>query len=202
MLLKLLKKESDNQTIGILLCKSKSKIIAEYALRSMKVPIGVSEYTLGAVDNSSDVTRVLCKVQLRMPSHAGGRWPTAGWGDLIIMRSNILKERSRSLRKNMTIAEKKLWAHLRNKQLENVRFRRQVILGHYIIDFLSFDPKIIIEVDGSQHADQVMYDKVRTEYLSSLGYKVLRYWNNCFAPPSGRWPPSPCVGRHSKLHFT
>jgi very-short-patch-repair endonuclease len=113
-----------------------------------------------------------------MPSHAGGRWPTAGWGDLIIMRSNILKERSRSLRKNMTIAEKKLWAHLRNKQLENVRFRRQVILGNYIIDFISFDPKIIIEVDGSQHADQVMYDKVRTEYLSSLGYKVMRYWNN------------------------
>ena len=60
-----------------------------------------------AIDNSSDVTRVLCKVQLRMPSHAGGRWPTAGWGDLIIMRFNILKERSRSLRKNMTIAEKK-----------------------------------------------------------------------------------------------
>jgi very-short-patch-repair endonuclease len=78
----------------------------------------------------------------------------------------------------MTIAEKKLWAHLRNKQLENVRFRRQVILGNYIIDFISFDPKIIIEVDGSQHADQVMYDKVRTEYLSSLGYKVMRYWNN------------------------
>ena len=67
---------------------------------------------------------------------------------------------------------------MRNKQLENVRFRRQVILGNYIIDFISFDPKIIIEVDGSQHADQVMYDKVRTEYLSSLGYKVLRYWNN------------------------
>ena len=107
---------------------------------------------------------------------------------------------------------------MRNKQLENVRFRRQVILGNYIIDFISFDPKIIIEVDGSQHADQVMYDKVRTEYLLSLGYKVMRYWNNevlnninlvlddilnnCFDPPSGRWPPSPCVGRHSKLRFT
>jgi len=61
----------------------------------------ILKVTLGAVDNSSDVTRVLCKVQLRMPSHAGGRWPTAGWGDLIIMRSNILKERSRSLRKKV-----------------------------------------------------------------------------------------------------
>ena len=94
------------------------------------------------------------------------------------MQSQLLKERSRHLRKNMTIAEKKLWAHLRNKKFNHVRFRRQAVLGNYIIDFISLDPKVIIEVDGSQHADQVIYDQARTEYLSRFGYKVLRYWNN------------------------
>ena len=78
----------------------------------------------------------------------------------------------------MTIAEKKLWAHLRNKNFNHVGFRRQAVLGNYIIDFISLDPKVIIEVDGSQHADQVIYDQARTEYLRALGYKVLRYWNN------------------------
>ena len=94
------------------------------------------------------------------------------------MQSNILKERSRYLRKNMTMAEKKLWVHLRDKKFNHIKFRRQVILGKYIVDFISFDPKVIIEVDGSQHSDQVIYDDARTRYLSSLGYKVLRYWNN------------------------
>jgi len=94
------------------------------------------------------------------------------------MKSNLLKERSRYLRKNMTVAEKKLWAHLRSKKFGHLRFRRQTILGNYIVDFISFDPKIIIEVDGSQHIDQAAYDQARTEYLSSLGYKVLRFWNN------------------------
>ncbi len=76
------------------------------------------------------------------------------------------------------MAEKKLWSHLRNKQLENIRLRRQVILGNYILDFISLDQKIIIELDGSQHLNQVAYDQTRTAYLSSLGYKVLRYWNH------------------------
>ncbi len=59
-----------------------------------------------------------------------------------------------------------------------IRFRRQVILGNDIVDFISFDPKIMIEVDGSQHIDQAAYDQTRTEYFRSLGYKVLRDWNN------------------------
>lgn len=94
------------------------------------------------------------------------------------MQPIVLKKRSRMLRKNMTIAEKKLWAHLRSKKFGAIRFRRQVILGNYIVDFISFDPKIIIEVDGSQHIDQAAYDQARTEYLRSFGYKVLRFWNN------------------------
>jgi very-short-patch-repair endonuclease len=132
------------------------------------------------------------------------------------MQMNQFKERSRYLRKNLTIAEKKLWSYLRDKKFGSIKFRRQVVLGKYIIDFISFDPKIIIEVDGSQHAEQVKYDKQRTEYLILLGYKVLRYWNNevlsdidlvlndiwnnCFNPPSGLRPPSPGGGRRSKQH--
>jgi very-short-patch-repair endonuclease len=91
---------------------------------------------------------------------------------------NLLKQRARTLRKNMTVAEKKLWQHLRYKQLSNIRFRRQVFLGKYIADFASLEPKIIIEVDGSQHFDQVNYDEKRTAYFVSLGYVVRRYWNN------------------------
>ena len=78
----------------------------------------------------------------------------------------------------MTLAEQKLWSQLRHKRFSNIRFRRQVVLGNYIIDFISFEPKIIIEVDGSQHIDQESYDLKRTVFLESLGYKVLRYWNN------------------------
>ncbi len=92
--------------------------------------------------------------------------------------NNILRDRSRLLRKDMTMAEKKLWAQLRKKRFSNLRFRRQFVLGKYIVDFISLEPKIIIEVDGSQHAEQINYDLKRTAYLESMGYKVLRYWNN------------------------
>ena len=121
-------------------------------------------------------TKYSKKCGLERLTPPGGRWPKAGWG-IKKMQSIVLKERSRTLRKNMTIAEKKLWAHLRNKKFGAIRFRRQVILGNYIIDFISFNPKIIIEVDGSQHIDQAAYDQARTEYLESLGYKALRFWN-------------------------
>ncbi|HSW93338.1 MAG TPA: DUF559 domain-containing protein [Gammaproteobacteria bacterium] len=67
---------------------------------------------------------------------------------------------------------------MRRKNLSGIRFRTQVVIGNYIVDFVSFEPKIIIEVDGSQHLDQEGYDLKRTSYLESIGYKVLRYWNN------------------------
>src|SRR5581483_1929408 len=86
-------------------------------------------------------------------------------------------QRARRLRKNMTEAERKLWGKLRGQQL-GFRFRRQVVLERYIVDFTCLDPKIIIEVDGSQHADNMHYGEPRTKWLESLGYRVLRYWNN------------------------
>jgi len=71
-------------------------------------------------------------------------------------------QRACSLRKNMTEAERKLWGRLRELQL-GIRFRRQVVLGRYIVDFASLTPKIIIEVDGSQHVDNLDYDEQRTK---------------------------------------
>jgi len=76
----------------------------------------------------------------------------------------------------MTDAEFKLWKHLRNKQL-GVKFRRQSTIGNYIVDFVSFESKLVIEIDGGQHA-RSNDDKSREKWLTSQGFKVLRFWNN------------------------
>ena len=81
------------------------------------------------------------------------------------------------LRKELTPAERKLWAIIRNDQL-GVNFRRQHAIDKYIPDFVCSEKKLIIELDGSQHLEQTEYDEERTKYLESLGYKVIRFWNN------------------------
>ncbi|NWG06122.1 MAG: endonuclease domain-containing protein [Chloroflexi bacterium] len=86
-------------------------------------------------------------------------------------------QKARQLRKSLTPAERKLWARLRGDQL-GVNFRRQHAIGHYIADFCCVKKKLIIELDGGQHLEQVAYDEERTQYLESLGYKVLRFRNN------------------------
>jgi len=86
--------------------------------------------------------------------------------------------RAGELRKELTPAEKKLWAYLRGDKLNGVNFRRQHAIGNYIVDFVSIKEKLIIELDGSQHLEQVQYDIERTRYLESQGYKVVRFWNN------------------------
>lgn len=89
-----------------------------------------------------------------------------------------MKELARALRKNQTDAEKLLWYRLRNRQLADCKFRRQQIIGPYIADFLCLEPKLIIELDGYQHAAQQDRDEQRTRFLESLGYRVLRFWNH------------------------
>ena len=86
--------------------------------------------------------------------------------------------RSRELRSNSTDAEKLLWRHLRNRQLEGVRFNRQVPIGPYICDFAARTAKLIVELDGGQHAEALQYDLSRTRFLQSRGYRVIRFWNN------------------------
>ena len=87
---------------------------------------------------------------------------------------------AKNLRNNMTKQEVILWQHIKNKQIQNVKFRRQQQIGRYICDFVSFYPKIVIELDGSQHitGEQQKSDMRRDKYLTSEGFKVLRFWNN------------------------
>jgi len=86
--------------------------------------------------------------------------------------------RAGELRKEPTPAEKKLWAYLRGGKLNGVSFRRQHAIGNFIPDFVSIKRKLIIELDGSQHLEQSEYDTERSKYFESLGYKVIRFWNN------------------------
>jgi len=87
------------------------------------------------------------------------------------------KHQAIQLRKKSTPAERKLWSRIRDDQL-GVTFRRQHAVGNYIPDFCCPKAKLIIELDGSQHLEQEEYDNERTRYLESLGYKVIRFWNN------------------------
>ena len=83
---------------------------------------------------------------------------------------------ARILRRNMTDAEKRLWSHLRNRQLQDAKFRRQAPIGGYIADFLCAEAKLIVEADGGQHTPAS--DAERTAFLEAQGYRVIRFWNN------------------------
>jgi len=86
--------------------------------------------------------------------------------------------RARQLRKTATMAEVRLWAHLRRKQLDGFRFRHQHPLGSFIVDFLCPEARLIIEVDGGQHSEDNAHDFARTEWLEARGYRVVRFWNS------------------------
>lgn len=86
---------------------------------------------------------------------------------------------ARTLRARPTDAERKLWYLLRSLKPLGLHFRRQAPIGIYIADFAWHDGKLVIELDGSQHADERQsYDSKRTQWLQSQGYRVLRFWNN------------------------
>ena len=90
-----------------------------------------------------------------------------------------LKQYSRQLRENMTDAERHLWAKIRMKQLKGYQFYRQKPIGDYIVDFFCPMAKLVIEIDGSHHlvGETIEYDRIRDDYLSSLGLRVLRFTN-------------------------
>ncbi len=90
----------------------------------------------------------------------------------------MANENARALRKNQTEAEKTLWRRLRDKQVEGFRFRRQVPIGPYIADFGCHSEKLIVEVDGGQHAENEEYDGARAALMEKEGYRILRFWNN------------------------
>jgi very-short-patch-repair endonuclease len=96
-----------------------------------------------------------------------------------ILNNKNLQSKRRNLRKKMTFAEVALWCLIKNKQLDDVRFLRQYSVGNYIVDFYTPQFKLAIELDGEGHFDekQIFYDNKRTEFLNSLGIKVLRFEN-------------------------
>ena len=85
---------------------------------------------------------------------------------------------AKTLRKRSTDTENILWRHLRRKQLAGIKFRRQQPIDDYVVDFVSFEKRIIIEIDGGQHSLERDKDAERQNYLVKNGFKVLRFWNN------------------------
>jgi very-short-patch-repair endonuclease len=93
------------------------------------------------------------------------------------MTGNLLADHARRMRREPTEAEKRMWRILRDRRLGEFKFRRQEPLGRYILDFVCFEHKLIIEIDGSQHAEST-YDETRDAWLMSRGFTVLRFWNS------------------------
>src|SRR5580704_1023810 len=87
------------------------------------------------------------------------------------------KENARRLRRDATDAERRLWSVLRDRRLSGYRFRRQFPIGRFIVDFACTKHRLIVEADGSQHADSES-DRERTAWLEEQGWRVLRFWNN------------------------
>jgi len=90
----------------------------------------------------------------------------------------ILNQRARNLRRRQTDAERRLWRALRDRQMEAFKFRRQYLIAGYIADFACPEQKLIVELDGGQHAQSVQYDLRRTKKLEANGFRVLRFWDN------------------------
>jgi len=89
-----------------------------------------------------------------------------------------LTKTAKSLRKNATRVETILWSQLRARQIEGTKFRRQQPIDEFVVDFVCFEKKLIIELDGGQHAQARAEDRERDNRLSEKGYTVLRFWNN------------------------
>jgi very-short-patch-repair endonuclease len=86
--------------------------------------------------------------------------------------------RARELRRVMTDAERRLWSKLRNRRFGNFKFRRQVTLEPFIVDFVCMEQKLVLELDGGQHTLRQEYDAERTHWLEQHGFHVVRFWNH------------------------
>jgi very-short-patch-repair endonuclease len=101
--------------------------------------------------------------------------PLEGGGRRVGVKS--LTGIARGLRKRSTDAEQQLWRNLRKRQIAGFKFRRQQPLGRYVVDFVSLEKKVLVEVDGGQHAHDPD-DRIRDAWLQAEGYRVLRFWDN------------------------
>jgi very-short-patch-repair endonuclease len=88
-----------------------------------------------------------------------------------------MRRRARVLRARMTDAERKLWFALRDRRFAGFKFRRQVPIDRFIADFVCFEARLVIEVDGGQHAGSLQ-DRWRDTWFAANGFRVVRFWNN------------------------
>lgn len=88
-----------------------------------------------------------------------------------------IQAKAKELCFNQTAAEQLLWTHLRNRQLNNLKFRRQHPIGFYIADYYCAEVKLVVEIDGDTHLDQAEYDQKRTHWLEEQGLRVMRFTN-------------------------
>jgi len=94
------------------------------------------------------------------------------------MRDHRLIAYARDNRKAMTEPETRMWLELRAERFEAIKFRRQKVIGRFIVDFAANDPKLVIEIDGNTHDNDDARDVARTRFLESEGYRVVRYSNS------------------------
>src|SRR5205823_7942754 len=87
------------------------------------------------------------------------------------------RARTRTLRQNMTEAERRVWQVLRSQQMKGFKFRRQVPIGRYIADFVCHEARLIVEIDGGQHDRSSPREAERTGFLQNQGYRIVRFWN-------------------------
>jgi very-short-patch-repair endonuclease len=92
--------------------------------------------------------------------------------------SDSAHDRARTLRRQMTEAEQRIWRILRMRRISGYRFRRQAPIGQYIADFVCHEARLIIEIDGGQHDDASLLEVERSGFLEGQGYRMLRFWNN------------------------
>ena len=95
-----------------------------------------------------------------------------------VRASKELLVRAKAMRHESSNAERALWRQLRGRRLAGYKFRRQVVIAPFIVDFVCFEAKLIVEADGGQHADRGGYDARRSTLLEQKGYRVIRFWNN------------------------
>ena len=89
-----------------------------------------------------------------------------------------LLRHAKRMRHHPTEAETQLWRQLRAGRLCAYKFKRQQPIGRFIVDFVCFEARLVVELDGGQHAQHLVQDEVRTQWLQSQGFKVLRFWND------------------------
>ena len=110
------------------------------------------------------------------------------------------RERARQLRRNCTDVERKLWCMLRSRRVAQQKFRRQQVMGPFIVDFVCLERKLVIELDVGQHATTAEADSMRTRYLEDRGFRVIRFWNNeVLENMEGVWE---AIAKESKVPLT